>query len=216
MMRTPLRRVLGSLAAVTVAAGLVLGYAQPAAATVPPGIPSTSTAWSQLNSLTVRSEGSTSGYDRSLFPHWITIEGTCNAREYVLKWDGYNVTVDSSCRATSGSWYSDYDGVWTSDPSSFDIDHVVPLAEAWRSGANNWSTSKRQSFANNVDAPQLWAVTASSNRSKGDQDPASWMPPRTAVHCNYVKAWINVKYRYGLAVDSSEKSALQYRLNYSC
>ncbi len=216
MIRTNLRRALAALSALVATTALVVGLGGPSWAMLPPGIPSKSAAQSQLNSITVRAEGASSAYDRALFPHWITIEGACDTRKYVLRWDGYNVTVDSQCRAISGSWYSDYDGVTTTDPSTFDIDHMVPLAEAWRSGADTWTTSKRRDFANDVTSPQLWAVTASSNRAKGDKDPAKWMPPRTAVHCDYVKSWINVKYRYGLTVDSAEKTALQNTLNTRC
>ncbi|MFJ8582537.1 HNH endonuclease family protein [Micromonospora sp. NPDC093277] len=216
MVRTFLRHAITALSALSAATALVVGLAEPASAAVPPGIPTKATAQSQLNSLTVRAEGASSAYDRALFPHWVAVEGTCDAREYVLKYDGSNVTVDSTCKATAGSWYSEYDGVTTTDASSFDIDHMVPLAEAWNSGADTWTTAKRRDFANDVSSPQLWAVSASSNRSKGDKDPAKWMPPRTAIHCSYVKSWINVKYRYGLAVDSAEKTALQNNLNSRC
>jgi len=216
MVRTSLRRTVAALSALVAATALVVGLGEPAWAALPPGIPTKATAQSQLNSLTVRAEGASSAYDRSLFPHWITIEGACDTRKYVLKYDGSNVTVDSQCKPTSGSWYSDYDGVTTTDSSTFDIDHLVPLAEAWNSGADTWTTAKRRDFANDVSSPQLWAVSASTNRSKGDKDPAKWMPPRTAVHCDYVKGWINVKYRYGLAVDSTEKTALQNTLNTRC
>jgi hypothetical protein len=105
-------------------------------------------AQAELNALTVAAEGSMSGYSRSLFPHWITISGTCNTREMVLKRDGTGVIVDSSCYPTAGRWYSPYDGATWTNPADVDIDHVVPLAEAWRSGASSWTTSHRQAFAN--------------------------------------------------------------------
>ena len=213
------RRLTGALAAVTAAVLVaVLGWAAPALAhhVLPPGIPSTSAAQTQLNGLTVRPKNSGAGYDRSLFPHWVTVQSPCNAREFVLRRDGHTVVVDSDCRATSGRWSSEYDGVWTGNPSEFDIDHMVPLYDAWRSGANTWSTDRRRAFANDVSSPQLWAVTASSNRSKGDRDPSAWMPPRTTIHCDYVKAWVNVKHRYDLSVTSAEKSSIQSTINTRC
>lgn len=76
----------------------------------PPGIPSGSTAKSQLAALTVAPLGSSTGYSRDLFNHWTTVSGSCNTRETVLKRDGTNVVTDSACAATSGSWYSPYDG----------------------------------------------------------------------------------------------------------
>lgn len=99
------------------------------------GIPSKSTAQSELNSLTVKAEGSMSGYTRDLFPHWISQGGGCDTRQVVLKRDADSYSGD--CPVTSGKWYSYYDGVTLTSPSDLDIDHVVPLAEAWRSGASS-------------------------------------------------------------------------------
>ncbi|OKI56400.1 HNH endonuclease family protein [Micromonospora sp. CB01531] len=209
----PLRRwAAASAAAVTATGALVAVSAAPAVAT-PPGIPSKATAQSQLNALTVKTEGSMSGYSRDLFPHWITISGTCNTRETVLKRDGTSVVTDSSCAAVSGRWYSPYDGATWTAASDVDIDHVVPLAEAWRSGASSWTTSRRQSFANDLTRPQLVAVTDNVNQAKGDQDPATWQPPLSSYRCTYSKMWITVKYSWGLSLQSSEKSALQNMLN---
>ncbi|MCW3820436.1 HNH endonuclease family protein [Micromonospora sp. DR5-3] len=206
------RQVAVATALVTAGIGLTVVNAQPALAT-PPGIPSKATAQSQLNALTVRTEGSMSGYSRDLFPHWITISGTCNTRETVLKRDGTSVVTDSSCAAVSGRWYSPYDGATWYAASDVDIDHVVPLAEAWRSGASSWTTSKRQSFANDLTRPQLIAVTDNVNQAKGDQDPSTWQPPLSSYRCTYSKMWITVKYSWGLSLQSSEKSALQSMLN---
>ncbi|MEU8272440.1 DUF1524 domain-containing protein [Sphaerisporangium sp. NPDC049002] len=91
---------------------------------------------------------------------------------------------------------------------------MVPLAEAWRSGAYAWTTAKRQSFANDLTNAQLWAVTDNVNQAKGDSDPASWKPPLTSFWCTYAKAYIDVKYEWGLTVQSSEKSALSTMLGY--
>jgi Protein of unknown function (DUF1524) len=203
-----LRLLLVFLAAATLSLTLV----SPAGAT-PPNIPSASTAQAELNALTVASEGPMTGYSRDLFPHWITISGTCNTRETVLKRDGANVAVNGSCYPTTGSWYSPYDGATWTVPSDVDIDHVVPLAEAWRSGASNWTTSKRRSFANDLSHPQLIAITDNVNSSKGDQDPARWQPLRFAYRCTYAKMWIRSKYHWGLSLQSAEKSALQSMLN---
>ncbi|WP_319463021.1 HNH endonuclease family protein [Micromonospora sp. RTP1Z1] len=206
------RRVAATAVAALTGACLAAVNAQPVLAT-PPGIPSKATAQSQLNALTVAAQGSTSGYSRDLFPHWITISGTCNTREQVLKRDGTSVVVNSSCAATSGRWYSPYDGATWYAASDVDIDHVVPLAEAWRSGASSWTTSRRQSFANDLTRPQLIAVTDNVNQSKGDQDPSTWQPPLSSYRCTYSKMWITVKYSWGLKLQSSEKSALQSMLN---
>ncbi|MEV7070635.1 HNH endonuclease family protein [Streptomyces sp. NPDC093990] len=196
--------ILGALTALIASVAVLNG---PTASAALPTPVSAATARTYLASLTVATENRT-GYSRDLFPTWITISGTCNTREYILKRDGSNVVTDSACTATSGSWYSPYDGATWTAASDVDIDHLVPLAEAWDSGASAWTTARRQSFANDVTRPQLLAVTDNVNQSKGDQDPATWMPSLTSYRCTYVRAWVQVKYYYGLSVDSAEKSAL--------
>ncbi|GLB42762.1 putative protein of unknown function (DUF1524) [Lyophyllum shimeji] len=178
---------------------------------VPRALPtpvSAATARTYLASLTVAAENNSPAYNRDFFKTWDIISGTCDTRETVLKRDGTNVVTDSSCHAISGNWVSPYDGVTTTDSSTFDIDHVVPLKDAWVSGARLWSNASREAFANDLTRPQLVAVSASSNRSKGDQDPATWVPPSSSYLCTYVRAWVQVKYYYDLTVDSAEKTAL--------
>lgn len=201
------RRRLSVLAAMTGLIAMAGLFNGPSASAALPTPVSAATARSYLATLTVATEDRT-GYDRDLFNHWITISGTCNTRETVLKRDGTNVVTDSACASTSGSWYSPYDGATWTVASDLDIDHLVPLAEAWDSGADSWTSSQRQAFANDLTRPQLIAVTDNVNQAKGDQDPATWMPSRTAYRCTYVRAWVQVKYYYDLSVDSAEKSAL--------
>lgn len=210
-----MRRRRLTVTAATLAAAAALAGALPSApaAAAPPTPPDKATSLSHLASLRVAPEGSSTGYSRDKFPHWITISGNCNTREEVLKRDGTNVQVGSDCYPTSGSWYSPYDGATWSDPSDVDIDHMVPLAEAWRSGASSWTTSRRQQFANDLSSSQLWAVTDNVNQAKGDKDPAEWVPPRAAFRCMYARSWVDVKYRYDLSVDSAEKAALTNLLN---
>ncbi|MFD1828318.1 MULTISPECIES: HNH endonuclease family protein [Streptomyces] len=196
---------LGALLAICAGLFLVNG---PTAQAAPPTPPSASTARSYLGALAVRAEGSSDGYSRDKFPHWSGQGGTCNTREVVLKRDGSNVVQDGSCAATSGSWYSPYDGATWYAASDVDIDHVVPLAEAWRSGASSWTTARREALANDLSIAQLIAVTDNVNQAKGDKDPAEWMPPRSAYHCTYARMWVWVKHQYGLSVDSAEKSRL--------
>ncbi|WP_089101417.1 HNH endonuclease family protein [Streptomyces hyaluromycini] len=201
------RRRTSILAALTGLIASVALFNSPSASAALPTPVSASTARTYLASLTVATEVRT-GYARDLFPTWDTISGTCNTREWILKRDGTNVVTNSACTATSGSWYSPYDGATWTAASDVDIDHLVPLAEAWDSGARNWTTAQREAFANDVTRPQLLAVTDNVNQSKGDQDPATWMPSLTSYRCTYVRAWVQVKYYYDLSVDSAEKSAL--------
>lgn len=86
---------------------------------------------------------------------------------------------------------------------------MVPLAEAWDSGASGWTETRREAYANDLHEPRsLAAVTARSNRSKADQDPSTWLPPYVAAQCGYITDWVIVKTRWGLSVDHKEKAVL--------
>lgn len=206
------RRRLGSLGALTALLSAVALLSGPTAQAAPPTPVSAETARTYLSELTVTPEGSSSGYSRDKFPHWSTQTGACNTREVVLKRDGTDVEQDASCAATSGNWHSAYDdATWTAS-SDVDIDHVVPLAEAWRSGANDWTNDDREGFANDLTRPQLIAVTDNVNQSKSDQDPGEWMPPLASYHCMYARMWVQVKHQYDLTLDDAEKTALDSAL----
>jgi hypothetical protein len=113
----------------------------------------------------------------------------------------------------AGDWYSLYDGLTFTDPAELDIDHMVPLAEAWDSGAASWDAGRRQAFANDLDHPQaLRAVSASSNRSKGDLDPGQWKPTRDAAWCEYANDWVTVKKAWDLTADQNEVDDLRVML----
>ncbi|MGY1435558.1 HNH endonuclease family protein [Streptomyces reniochalinae] len=204
--------LLAALAAVVSAllVGLTLG-ASPAAAE-PPAPPSAEEATTMLGDLTEADEGSMDGYSREKFPHWIDQGDSCNTREAVLKRDGEGVETGSDCYPTKGSWTSPYDGEKWTEPSDLDIDHVVPLAEAWRSGASDWTQDKRQELANNLKIAQLLAVTDNVNQEKSDQDPAEWMPPSSGYHCEYARMWVWVKHTYDMTADAPEKAALKKAL----
>lgn len=150
------------------------------------------------------------GYDRAKFRHWVDADSDgCDTRYEVLIAEArVKPVVGSGCSLAGGGWASYYDGVRTSDPSSFDVDHMVPLAEAWDSGARRWNAATRSRFANDlVDKRSLVAVSASSNRSKSDADPAQWLP-RPGARCRYVREYVAVKTRWRLSVDRPEKRAL--------
>lgn len=154
------------------------------------------------------------GYDRELFRHWIDADGDgCNTRREVLIAEAkVKPTVSGDCDLVGGEWYSAYDQVTTNNPSDFDVDHFVPLKEAWDSGAYAWSSDKRKEFANDLGfGGSLIAVTASSNRSKSDRDPADWMPANNGYHCRYITNWVKVKIRWGLSVDPTELATLKQR-----
>ena len=153
-----------------------------------------------------------SGYDRDLFKHWSDADGDgCNARYEVLIEESLTpVTVSSGCKLSGGTWVSAFDLVETIDPSKFDVDHMVPLKEAWDSGAWAWDAKTREAYANDLDYDMsLIAVSASSNRSKSDRDPADWLPANKDYWCEYITSWVQVKTRWSLSVDAKEKSKIE-------
>lgn len=169
-------------------------------------------ATSLLSELVVTNEAFSSSYKRSSFRHWIDADSNgCDTRRDVLAAES---TQPVNCRTLSGGlWVSAFDGATTKNASGFDVDHMVPLKEAWESGAHSWDSATRTSFANDlVYEHSLIAVSARSNRSKSDRDPNNWMPPATSFHCQYVGRWIAVKYRWSLTVDAAEKSFLESRV----
>ncbi|KAB8196323.1 DUF1524 domain-containing protein [Nonomuraea phyllanthi] len=149
------------------------------------------------------------GYKRERFqPRWEHHKGTCSTRETVLARDARRVRRDASCHPVKGSWYSPYDGKRLTSEKQVDVDHVVPLAYAWRSGAKRWSKAKRRAFANDLTRPELLTVSHSANIAKGGQGPQSWRPQRRAYWCRYATSWITVKHHYRLFVTRRERVAL--------
>jgi len=160
------------------------------------------------------------GYSRSLFRHWSDLDRDgCNTREEVLiRQSATRAQVDPyGCTVVTGDWLSLYDGIRTDNPGDLDIDHVVALKEAWDSGAWDWSSRARELFANDLtDERSLIAVTSGSNRSKSDKDPSNWMPPDDADWCRYLGDWVSIKYRWNLAMDSSEFGRVRNLLQNTC
>jgi hypothetical protein len=198
--RTRLRPLLGVLAGVLVV--LVVGWLV-ARRGPGPTVDLGSTAGQQLASLRVAPDGPMSGYSRKQFGgDWAHEPDGCDARVDVLEQQGQSV-AHHGCTVTSGHWLSLYDGVNVTSPHDLDIDHLVPLAEAWRTGAAGWSKTQRVAFANDVKL-ELVAVTAHSNRSKGDSPPPGYAPPAQGEHCSYAQRWIAVKAAYHLTVTGTE------------
>ncbi|MEU5810721.1 HNH endonuclease family protein [Streptomyces sp. NPDC047718] len=163
-------------------------------------------------SLPVATEDRT-GYQRTSFKHWnagqIPSDG-CNTRAEVLIAEAVEApVVGPGCTLTGGLWWSYYDDQPVTPASALDIDHMVPLAEAWDSGASSWTAQRREAYANDLgQETSLVAVTARSNRSKADQDPAEWLPPSAEALCRYGAEWTATKLRWGLVVDEAERDRL--------
>lgn len=168
-----------------------------------------------LARLQVAPESHAEGYDRDDWPHWSTQPDGCSTRERVLIDESRSVPqIDAfGCKVLIGDWFSAYDGEITEDPGDLDIDHVVALAEAHRSGGWAWDEARREAFANDLGSDgSLIAVSAASNRIKSDRDPASWQPSRDEAWCGYATDWVQVKVRWGLTADQDEVDALRNML----
>lgn len=134
----------------------------------------------------------------------------CNTRERVLAQEsGPGLVVDDRCKPLTGTWISAYDGLTTNDPADLEVDHLVALAEAWRTGAADWTEDRRRAFYNDLDDPAtLQAVSSRSNRSKQDSPPDRWLPEAHDARCAYVGDWVRVKHRWSLTVSPAEKVAI--------
>ncbi|MGP3636860.1 HNH endonuclease [Streptomyces sp. 24-1644] len=151
------------------------------------------------------------GYKRDLYKHWnkgLNNGDGCDTRkEVILAEAAVAPQVAAGCKLTGGSWHSAYDNVVVSDAAHLDVDHFVPLAEVYDSERAPWSAARREAYANDQNSPDtLIAVSAASNRSKADRDPAEWLPSDGSYHCTY--AWVGTKLRWELAVDENERQAL--------
>ena len=167
------------------------------------------TLLTQLESLRIEFEYEATPYNRSEFPHWDDEDG-----------DGMNTRLEilSLEKVDEIGWYSRWDGEWYAGEGGlsaprFDIDHIVSLKEAWQSGADEWSASDRDTFAD--DMLNLTAVTASSNRSKGAKDASEWLPPEPSGQCYLSIRVIQVKTKWNLSVNQDEYNTLK-ELTESC
>lgn len=187
-----------------------------------------------VEQLVEKPESSMTGYSREKFPHWdlnkpehgfgdeFAQYSRCTTRQVMMLRDASgSVTLDpKTCELSvgrDGGWQDQYGFLnrktgkldpykWITDPAGVDAEHIVALAEAWRSGADKLDEDTRRRIAN--DAINLVASDPSANRSKGDQDAANYLPPGN-FRCGYVDHYINIKVKYALTVDPAEHAALR-------
>ena len=156
-------------------------------------------------------------YDRRSWRHWTDEDKDCqNARQEVLIAEStVAVTYESNdqCRVASGRWRGPYTGKTEDDPGSLDVDHMVPLENAHRSGAWSWDKERKRDYANYLGYENhLIATTSSANRSKGSKGPEEWRPPLEAYWCIYAMDWVAIKDEWGLSVTRPEYLALSEML----
>jgi hypothetical protein len=204
---------------IAAAAALVAVLCSLAQAT--PSGAATTSARSLAAALAVRAESGSSTYQRTAFRHWVDANHDCqDTRAEVLISESRSTvhyTTTRHCKVATGRWVSPYDGATWTRASDVDIDHVVALKEAWESGARSWTSTNRERYANDLGHPwTLEAVTDNVNASKADRDFAQWRPSAGWPQCSYALKVATVKYRWRLAVDPAERTALLRILSGSC
>ena len=159
-------------------------------------------------------------YSRSKFKHWIDSDHDCQpTRDEVLISESNPdslILSDNGCKVIHGYWNDPYTGRVFTNPRMLDVDHLVPLKEAWLSGASSWTPQKRKEYANNMKYnDHLVAVYRGANRSKGAKDPSKWMP--IINKCWYLDAWTQIKQEWGLTYDTTELESISTLNNiYAC
>ncbi|MEV6768544.1 HNH endonuclease family protein [Nocardia sp. NPDC051030] len=186
-------------------------------------LPDLGQARTDLDRLTVAWNRNWESYERNAFgPGWSGRGGEpelsdgCTAREDVMKRDLTEIRLadSNSCMVLGGTLIDPYTGERLPynrfKASDIEIDHVVALGDAWRSGASEWNQEQREKFAN--DTGNLLAVQKQANQDKGSKTPDQWKP-RHEYWCDYARRWVAVKVRWGLTVQPTEKSALAEMLD---
>lgn len=175
-------------------------------------------ARSGLDRLTIAWNRKWESYQRNAFgPGWTGRGGEpeltdgCTARDAVMKRDltETQLAKSNSCTVLAGTLHDPYTGAQLPydryHASEIEIDHVVALGDAWRSGASDWDADRRERFANDVG--NLLAVQKQANQDKGSRTPDQWKP-RQSYQCDYARRWVSVKGHWGLTVQPTEKRAL--------
>ncbi len=157
----------------------------------------------------------------SKFRHWNGGDDAgdgCTTRNEVLLAEAVVApSVAVGCKLAGGTWISYYDGQGVTRAGALDIEHMMPLADAWDSGASTWAPTRREAYANDQGADvSLVAVTARTNRQKAEQEPADWMPPSLDAQCRYGGEWVAAKLRWQLTADEREPEALKVHAEGPC
>lgn len=160
-------------------------------------------------------------YARKLhFGRWINdpADDTCmNTRARVLVRDSEtSVTFrgNKQCVVDMGQWADPYTGETLKDSRQIQIDHMVPLKNAYVSGAWKWDYKTRCLYANFMAYPgHLVSAEGRQNMAKGDRGPEAYMPPNMAYRCEYLKHWLSVKMLWRLSLTMDEAQAIHDAVN---
>ena len=176
---------------------------------VPPG--QTGSPAQALASLTIAPEDFSVAYNRADWGYPADLDGDCqDTRAEVLIRDSLASATfnQAGCTVIDGDWLDPYTGLSHFHANELEIDHLVPLADAHRSGGAAWSAAKKAAYANDVTGDELEPTASAVNQAKGDSAPDVWLPPDPGAHCAYVITWIGIKARWGLTVTQAEHDTL--------
>jgi len=154
-------------------------------------------------------------YNRKDWPHWTDADNDCqNTRSEILQRDNIGTIKwkrNKPCNVSWGEWKCPYTGKTFTKASDVDIDHIVPLAHAHRTGGTTWTRKQKRAFAN--DPLNLLAVEDNINQEKGAQGPTEWKPPRKEFWAEYAKRWWAVKVKYNLTIRLTEACVVNKMAN---
>lgn len=160
-------------------------------------------------------------YDRKMqFGRWVNDpnDDLClNTRAKVLVRDSNRNVVfkeTNNCVVEQGSWKDPYTGSTLIAASDIQIDHLVPLKNAYISGAYKWGFQARCLYANYLGYDfHLLSVFGTENMRKSDKAPDKYMPPNSRYACTYVRNWLAVKMLWGLSMTVPEANAVRQVIN---
>jgi hypothetical protein len=157
-------------------------------------------------------EAATSDYSRDKFGKggWLDEDHDCQdtRAEMLIATSLVPVTFTTvkHCYVSRGLWVDYYAQTLQRSASLLDVDHVVPLAEAWRSGAAGWTQEQREDFAN--DPRELVVTLSAINRTKSDHRPDAWLPSNPVAKCVYLNQWLEIKTNWGLSMTDTERTVV--------
>lgn len=193
---------------------------QPVAAATPSPIEAeVARALKQLKALRPTSTATIPDYDRDYFgTSWADVDDNdCRTRDDILSRDLRNIEKRDACTVIAGVLNDPYTGTRIvfakAQADKVQIDHIVALSLAWRSGAAAWPRGKLAAFAN--DPVNLQATQGRANMVKGDGGPSEWLPSNTAYRCTYVMRFVRAAFLYQLRISNADRNAARYVLQ-SC
>lgn len=190
---------------------------QPAVAATPSPVEAeVARALKQLKALRPSAAATVPDYDRDYFgTSWADVDDNdCRTRDDILARDLRQLEKRDACTVVAGVLNDPYTGTRIvfakADANAVQIDHIVALSLAWRSGASTWPRGKLAAFAN--DPVNLQATQGRANMTKGDSGPSEWLPSNRAYRCTYVMRFIRAAFLYQLTITTEDRNTARYVL----